>query len=93
MHFVGKITKLEAKRNFKEALHVVVLCLAFLFHLSDVVFACVLFFFQVLNRRCAEAAVLVALALGAKLNPVSSFDRKHYFYCDLPVGDSAQIHL
>ena len=33
-----------------------------------------------------EAGVLTALALGCKVNPVSKFDRKHYFYADLPVG-------
>lgn len=40
----------------------------------------------VLNRRCIEAGVLTALALSCKLNPVSLFDRKHYFYADLPAG-------
>lgn len=40
----------------------------------------------VLNRRCVEAAVITGLALSCKINPVSSFDRKHYFYADLPAG-------
>ncbi|XP_077295257.1 glutamyl-tRNA(Gln) amidotransferase subunit B, mitochondrial [Arctopsyche grandis] len=40
----------------------------------------------VLNKRCVEAGVLAALALSCKINPVSSFDRKHYFYADLPSG-------
>ncbi|KAF4528977.1 hypothetical protein B566_EDAN017355 [Ephemera danica] len=39
-----------------------------------------------LNRRCVEAAVLTALALDCRINPVSFFDRKHYFYADLPAG-------
>ncbi|XP_035825976.1 glutamyl-tRNA(Gln) amidotransferase subunit B, mitochondrial [Aplysia californica] len=40
----------------------------------------------VLNRRCVEAGVLTALALGCDINMVSKFDRKHYFYADLPAG-------
>lgn len=43
------------------------------------------FILQVLNRRCVEAGVLTALALSCRVNPVSVFDRKHYFYADLPV--------
>ena len=46
---------------------------------------------QVLNRRCVEAGVLTALALSCTLNPVSLFDRKHYFYADLPVSNCS-IH-
>ena len=34
-----------------------------------------------------EAGVLTALALGCKINPVSKFDRKHYFYADMPVSN------
>lgn len=40
----------------------------------------------VLNKRCVEAAVLSSLALKCQINPVSYFDRKHYFYADLPAG-------
>uniref|UniRef100_H3A5H3 Glutamyl-tRNA(Gln) amidotransferase subunit B, mitochondrial n=1 Tax=Latimeria chalumnae TaxID=7897 RepID=H3A5H3_LATCH len=40
----------------------------------------------VLNRRCVEAAVMTALALNCTINKKSLFDRKHYFYADLPVG-------
>nr|CAI5830866.1 unnamed protein product [Callosobruchus analis] len=40
----------------------------------------------VLNKHCVEAGVLTALALGCRVNPVSYFDRKHYFYADLPMG-------
>lgn len=40
---------------------------------------------QVLNARCVEAATMTALALRATINPMSLFDRKHYFYYDLPV--------
>ncbi|XP_057662674.1 glutamyl-tRNA(Gln) amidotransferase subunit B, mitochondrial [Diorhabda carinulata] len=40
----------------------------------------------VLNKRSVEAGVLTALSLNCKVNPVSHFDRKHYFYADLPNG-------
>jgi len=40
----------------------------------------------VLNRRCVEAGILTSLALGASVNNTSYFDRKHYFYADLPAG-------
>uniref|UniRef100_UPI00358FF8B6 glutamyl-tRNA(Gln) amidotransferase subunit B, mitochondrial isoform X2 n=1 Tax=Myxine glutinosa TaxID=7769 RepID=UPI00358FF8B6 len=40
----------------------------------------------VLNRRCVEAVVLTGLALGCRINRRSYFDRKHYFYADMPAG-------
>ncbi|CAO2612717.1 Glutamyl-tRNA(Gln) amidotransferase subunit B, mitochondrial [Lemmus lemmus] len=40
----------------------------------------------VLNRRCVEAAVMAGLALNCHINRKSLFDRKHYFYADLPAG-------
>ncbi|KAM9793053.1 glutamyl-tRNA(Gln) amidotransferase subunit B, mitochondrial [Neosynchiropus ocellatus] len=40
----------------------------------------------VLNRRCVEAAVMTGLALSCRINNKSLFDRKHYFYADLPSG-------
>lgn len=40
----------------------------------------------VLNKRCVEAGILTALALNCNVNPVSYFDRKHYFYADMPAG-------
>lgn len=40
----------------------------------------------ILNRRCVELAVLSSLALSCSVNPTSYFDRKHYFYADLPVS-------
>jgi aspartyl-tRNA(Asn)/glutamyl-tRNA(Gln) amidotransferase subunit B len=39
-----------------------------------------------LNRRCVEASLITALALNCKINAVSSFERKHYFYPDMPSG-------
>ena len=40
----------------------------------------------VLNREALALAVRAALALGADVAPWSKFDRKNYFYCDLPKG-------
>jgi aspartyl-tRNA(Asn)/glutamyl-tRNA(Gln) amidotransferase subunit B len=40
----------------------------------------------VLNRRAVEIAVRAALALHCRVNPVSRFARKNYFYPDLPKG-------
>uniref|UniRef100_A0A096MCC8 Glutamyl-tRNA(Gln) amidotransferase subunit B, mitochondrial n=1 Tax=Poecilia formosa TaxID=48698 RepID=A0A096MCC8_POEFO len=40
----------------------------------------------VLNKRCVEAAVMTGLALNCTINKKSVFDRKHYFYADLPAG-------
>jgi len=39
-----------------------------------------------LNRRAVELAVIAGKALNAKVANVSRFDRKHYFYPDLPNG-------
>ena len=40
----------------------------------------------VINRRCVEQAVRTGLGLGAQINLWSRFDRKNYFYPDLPQG-------
>jgi aspartyl-tRNA(Asn)/glutamyl-tRNA(Gln) amidotransferase subunit B len=40
----------------------------------------------VINRHCVEQAIRAGLGLGAKINLWSRFDRKHYFYPDLPQG-------
>jgi aspartyl-tRNA(Asn)/glutamyl-tRNA(Gln) amidotransferase subunit B len=40
----------------------------------------------VLNQRAVELATRAALGLGCKVNPVSVFARKNYFYPDLPKG-------
>jgi len=40
----------------------------------------------VINRYCVEQAVRTGLGLKAKINKRSTFDRKNYFYPDLPAG-------
>lgn len=40
----------------------------------------------VINAKCVEQAVRTGLGLKAKINLTSVFDRKNYFYADLPAG-------
>jgi aspartyl-tRNA(Asn)/glutamyl-tRNA(Gln) amidotransferase subunit B len=40
----------------------------------------------VLNKHCVEQAVKTGLGLNARINLKSRFDRKNYFYPDLPQG-------
>lgn len=40
----------------------------------------------VLNQECVAQAVRTGLGLNAQINLVSRFDRKNYFYADLPSG-------
>ena len=40
----------------------------------------------VINRFCVEQAVKTGLGLKARINLTSVFDRKNYFYPDLPAG-------
>jgi aspartyl-tRNA(Asn)/glutamyl-tRNA(Gln) amidotransferase subunit B len=40
----------------------------------------------VLNRAVVEKAVLLARAMNSQIRPLSYFDRKNYFYPDLPKG-------
>ncbi|QAY79253.1 Asp-tRNA(Asn)/Glu-tRNA(Gln) amidotransferase subunit GatB [Sphingosinicella sp. BN140058] len=38
------------------------------------------------NQECIRQAVRTGMALEARINPWSRFDRKNYFYADLPQG-------
>ena len=40
----------------------------------------------VINKYCVEQAIRTGLGLNAKINTWSRFDRKNYFYPDLPQG-------
>ncbi len=40
----------------------------------------------VLNKHCIAQAVKTGLGLNAVINKISAFDRKNYFYADLPQG-------
>ena len=47
----------------------------------------------VLNRRSVEQAVKTGLGLNAKINLTSVFERKNYFYPDLPAGYQISQYL
>ena len=40
----------------------------------------------VINEYCVRQAIKTGLGLNAKINHFSVFDRKNYFYADLPQG-------
>ena len=40
----------------------------------------------VLNKFCVDQAIKTGLGINATVNRVSIFDRKNYFYADLPLG-------
>ncbi|PFH47803.1 hypothetical protein AMATHDRAFT_151224 [Amanita thiersii Skay4041] len=45
-----------------------------------------------LNNKCVDLAIRTALALQCNVQTRSSFDRKHYFYSDLPSGYQITQH-
>ncbi len=47
----------------------------------------------VINEYCVEQAVKTGLALNAQINKYSVFDRKNYFYADLPQGYQISQYL
>src|SRR4051812_47862017 len=47
----------------------------------------------VINRHCVEQAVKTGLGIDAEINLVSVFDRKNYFYADLPAGYQISQYL
>jgi aspartyl-tRNA(Asn)/glutamyl-tRNA(Gln) amidotransferase subunit B len=47
----------------------------------------------VINARCVEQAVRTGLGLQAQINQYSVFDRKNYFYPDLPSGYQISQYL
>ena len=40
----------------------------------------------VINKYCVQQAIKTGIGLKAKINKKSIFDRKNYFYADLPQG-------
>jgi aspartyl-tRNA(Asn)/glutamyl-tRNA(Gln) amidotransferase subunit B len=40
----------------------------------------------VINRKCVEQAVRTGFGINGTVNEISIFDRKNYFYADLPAG-------
>ena len=40
----------------------------------------------VINHKCVDQAIKTGLGINATVNKVSVFDRKNYFYADLPCG-------
>jgi aspartyl-tRNA(Asn)/glutamyl-tRNA(Gln) amidotransferase subunit B len=47
----------------------------------------------VINETCIEQAVRTGLGINAKINLTSIFDRKNYFYPDLPAGYQISQYL
>ena len=47
----------------------------------------------VINEFCVKQAIKTGLGLKAKINHYSVFDRKNYFYADLPQGYQISQYL
>ena len=47
----------------------------------------------VINRFCVEQAIRSGLGIDAQVNLISIFDRKNYFYADLPAGYQISQYL
>ena len=47
----------------------------------------------VINRECVAQAIRTGLGLNARINKYSVFDRKNYFYPDLPQGYQISQYL
>ena len=69
-HFSGSATKFGAEPNSQVSL-------------IDSAFPGML---PVINKECINQAIRTGLGLNAKINNNSVFDRKNYFYADLPQG-------
>lgn len=62
--------------------------------ISFVLRMCIVFEYcaQKLNSICVELAARTAIAMGSQIQHRSAFDRKHYFYADLPSGYQITQH-
>src|ERR1700712_2417558 len=40
----------------------------------------------VINQRCVDQAIKTGIGIHGNVQPISVFDRKNYFYADLPLG-------
>ena len=40
----------------------------------------------VINQECVMQALRTGISLSCDINEISFFDRKHYFYNDMPLG-------
>ncbi|CAG8538461.1 7061_t:CDS:2 [Scutellospora calospora] len=92
--FSTKIKQIPHKSNKWEAIigleiHAQLNSKTKLFSLIDAAFPGTL---PQLNAKCVELAVATSLALSGNVQLISSFDRKQYFYPDLPHGFQITQH-